>query len=271
MQNATLEMLALTEAQQAALCRIAEEAGQATLEVYARLHGDAPQDGLVQDKQDGSPVTEADLRAHRVIVAALAQLAPEIPVVSEEDADSLQHRQPQGRFWLIDPLDGTKEFISGSDEFTVNIALVEDGRPVFGVVHAPALAQSYWGVARYGAFRRDGAAAPAQPLRAAPRDAGAPSRVIASKSHMSAETEAYIATLGACELVQAGSSLKFCRVAEGKADLYPRLGPTCEWDTAAAQAVVEGAGGAVRDMQGQALRYGKAELLNPHFIVSRKA
>lgn len=237
------------------------------MDVYRDLHGAASEASWVSDKSDCSPVTEADIKAHHSIVAALASLTPQIPVVSEEDAASMIHRKPLGKFWLIDPLDGTKEFISGSDEFTVNIALVSEGLPAFGVVHAPALGQSYWGGATYGSFRQsDDKVEPiqVQPLGLPPHTY----RVIASKSHMSAETKAYIATLGECELVQAGSSLKFCRVAEGAADIYPRLGPTSEWDTAAAQAVVEGAGGKVLDMQGQPLRYGKEGILNPSFIAT---
>lgn len=269
MQNATSLATRITPEMTEALLAIAREAGEATMVVYTRLHNGTADDGWVKGKADGSPVTEADLRAHTIIVAQLAALTPQIPVVSEEDAASLAHRQPQGEFWLTDPLDGTKEFISGSHEFTVNIALIRDGAPVFGVVHAPALGQSYWGGAAQGSYRvRDGKTDSL--TMPPPRGKNQPCRVIASKSHMSAETEAYIATLGACELVQAGSSLKFCRVAEGEADVYPRLGPTCEWDTAAAQAVVEGAGGKVVNMRGQPLRYGKPDVLNPSFVVSRK-
>lgn len=241
---------------------VAAQAGRAILAVYA---APAPTAGL-RYKPDHSPLTQADLAAHGVIAQGLAALTPSLPVVSEEDAASLRHRTAQGRYWLVDPLDGTREFLARNGEFTVNMALVHEGRAVWGVVLAPALGLLYWGGPGCGAWRRD--AAGTQAIRVAAREAGAgqPWRVLASKSHLTPETAAWIARLGPHELLQAGSSLKFCRIAEGGADVYPRLGPTCEWDTAAAQAVLEGAGGAVLDLQGQALRYGKPQVLNPHFV-----
>ncbi len=218
-------------------------------------------------KADASPVTEADRAAHRCLSRALAALTPGWPVVSEEDEASFVHRTGPGPYWLLDPLDGTKEFISGAADFTVNIALVERGRSRLGVVHAPALGQTYWGGPGLGAWREE--AGQAQAIAVAQPQPGMPCRVVASKSHLDPRTEALIARLGEVSLLQAGSSLKFCRVAEGLADIYPRLAPTCEWDTAAAQAVLEGAGGQVVDLNGQALRYGKAEVLNPFFIATR--
>jgi 3'(2'), 5'-bisphosphate nucleotidase len=184
--------------------------------------------------------------------------------VSEEDEASLHHRVTEQRFWLIDPLDGTKEFIARNGEFTVNIALIDQGRSVLGVVYAPALDTLYWGGRGLGAFRLHLGAT--TPLRVAPRTTGTPCRVLASKSHLNADTQAFIDRLGHVGLVQAGSSLKFCRIAEGEADLYPRLSPTCEWDTAAAQAVLEGAGGTVVDLDGRALHYGKSAILNGSFV-----
>ena len=242
------------------LLAMAREAGAAIMAVYQA----GP--GRVQHKADDSPLTVADLAAHQVLANRLAPLLPGCPVVSEEDEASLHHRVTEQRFWLIDPLDGTKEFIARNGEFTVNIALIDQGRSVLGVVYAPALDALYWGGRGLGAFRfHQGATTP---LSVAPRTPGTPCRVLASKSHLNADTQAFIDRLGPVSLVQAGSSLKFCRIAEGEADLYPRLSPTCEWDTAAAQAVLEGAGGTVVDLEHRPLRYGKPDILNPSFIAS---
>lgn len=241
------------------LC-IAREAGQAIMQVYQQS------DMAVQSKADESPVTAADLAAHAVLSGALKTLLPTCPVVSEEDEASLKHHIAKGRFWLIDPLDGTKEFIARNGEFTVNIALIENGYPVLGVVYAPAIDAMYWGGCGLGAFRQTSS----QAIEKINVAAGSGScRVVASKSHLNEATMAFIYKLGEHELVQAGSSLKLCRVAEGNADIYPRLAPTCEWDTAAAQAVVEGAGGVVLDTDLVPLRYGKPDVLNPSFIVAR--
>lgn len=243
------------------LLSIARVAGDAIMAVYFRGALE------VQLKQQDSPVTEADLAAHCVLASQLKPLLSECPVVSEEDAESLVHRQSHGRFWLIDPLDGTKEFIARNGEFTVNIALIEDGRCVLGVVYAPAIDALYWGGAGLGAFRCMGGQTAA--LKVAAYNPGKASRVVASKSHLNEATRSLIDRLGEVNLVQAGSSLKFCRVAEGEADIYPRLAPTCEWDTAAAQAVLEGAGGVVVDLEGMPLLYGKPDVLNPSFIATR--
>ena len=240
------------------LLTLARMAGAAVMAVYTR------DDAGAQAKADGSPVTEADLAAHHVLVAGLSGLLPGCPVVSEEDAASHQHRRGQGRFWLIDPLDGTREFLARNGEFTVNVALVDEGRSVLGVVYAPAVDALYWGGPGWGAFRCVSGAT--QALQVRPALPGQALRVVASKSHLNDETRDFIGRLGVVQLVQAGSSLKFCRVAEGAAALYPRLAPTCEWDTAAAQAVLEGAGGGVHDLSGRPLRYGKPEVLNPSFV-----
>lgn len=236
---------------------LAREAGAAIMAVYQR-------GGTVQAKADNSPLTEADLASHAILTRGLAALTPAIPVVSEEEVASHAHRRPDATFWLIDPLDGTKEFIARNGEFTVNIALVRDGYPVLGLVFAPALNLLYWNEEGIGAFRED--AAGMKSIRIAGPAAGGPIRVVASKSHLDDRTQAFIDALGPHELVQAGSSLKFCRVAEGSADVYPRLAPTCEWDTAAAQAVLEAAGGSVRTLDGARLAYGKPEVLNPCFV-----
>lgn len=247
-----------------AVRHIAEAAGQLIMSVYQR-------DFAVQDKADASPLTEADLLAHRSIITALTELTPQIPVLSEESAetDSAQRRE-WSRYWLVDPLDGTKEFIKKNGEFTVNIALIEHGEPVLGVVHAPALGLTYWGERGEGAFKATATQA-AQAIRVAALPAGERAwRVAGSRSHASAEFETFVTGLPEVELVNMGSSLKLCLVAEGAIDLYPRLGPTCEWDTAAAHAVVNAAGGQVLAWPTlEPLRYNQRpdSLLNPFFIV----
>ena len=232
------------------------------------IYGSNTQDEvLVKHKSDNSPLTLADLTSHHIIVDGLARVTPDVPVVSEEDAVTSGYRLPKGSFWLIDPLDGTKEFLDRNGEFTVNIALISDGEPVWGVVYAPALNEIFWGGSTFGAFRQvEGETTPIGV--SAPVIPGSRYRVVASKSHLNEETSVFIERLGLVDLVQAGSSLKFCRIAEGHADVYPRLAPTCEWDTAAAQAVVEGAGGYVYDILGARLLYGKSDVLNPCFIAA---
>ncbi len=242
------------------LLPIARSAGDAIMAIYASGSTE------VQHKEDASPVTKADLAAHRVLAAQLAPLLPDCPVVSEEDASSQAFRQQSGRFWLIDPLDGTKEFIARNGEFTVNIALIVDGQSVFGVVYAPAIDAMYWGGLGLGAFQC--VADEKVAIKVSASEASS-CRVVASKNHLNDATQSFIERLGAVSLIQAGSSLKFCRVAEGAADIYPRLAPTCEWDTAAAQAVLEGAGGVVLDLDGLPLMYGKPNVLNASFIASR--
>lgn len=244
---------------------LAHRAGEAILPFWRA-------DVEVQAKADDSPVTAADLAAHHVIVAGLKALAPDIPILSEEDADiPLRVRQGWQRWWLVDPLDGTKEFISGSEEFTVNIALVEQGRIVFGVVSMPTNGRCYSGGAGLGAWRsdRDGESK-AITVRNQP-PAGSPLVVVASRRHSSPEQERLLeglkADMGALELANIGSSLKFCLLAEGAADCYPRLAPTSQWDTAAAQGVLEGAGGEVLEVDGAPFRYPAREsLLNPFFM-----
>jgi 3'(2'), 5'-bisphosphate nucleotidase len=235
------------------------EASRAIMEVYASGHD-------VEYKSDESPITRADRAAHEILAARLARIAPAIPVLSEESEAShaLAVRGAWPQLWLVDPLDGTKEFINRNGEFTVNVALVRDHRPVLGVVAAPALGLTYYAVEGGGAFRRrDGAAA--EPIRVRP--AADPLVVVGSRSHRGDSLDAVLARLGSYELRPMGSALKFCLVAEGSADFYPRLGLTSEWDTAAAQAVLEVAGGAVTRLDGTALRYNERDtLLNPHFL-----
>jgi 3'(2'), 5'-bisphosphate nucleotidase len=215
----------------------------------------------VTAKGDGSPLSEADLAAEAIIAASLAKAAPGIPVVSEEGAEHCT--PPDGpAFLLVDPLDGTKEFLGPSGEFTVNIALVMAGQPVCGVVHAPALRRIWRGIAGQGAacgeLAPDGdpAGIAWRPIRARPRPANLVA--VASRSHPDKATETFLAALPVAERHSIGSSLKFCLVAEGTADVYPRLAPTMEWDTAAGQAVLEAAGGRVTTPEGAPFRYGKA-------------
>jgi 3'(2'), 5'-bisphosphate nucleotidase len=239
---------------------IARRAGREILEVYAS-------EPAVTKKPDASPLTAADLRAHRLILAALGELTPAWPVLSEEGEGSAPFTLRRGwpRYWLVDPLDGTREFLARNGEFTVNIALIEDHAPVLGVVHAPAPDLSYQGLPGSGAWRQSAGADP-EPIAVAARS-HSPPRVVGSRSHRGDSLEAFRARLGRHELLEAGSALKFCLVAEGAADVYPRLGPTSEWDTAAAHAVVGAAGGTVSDLDGQPLRYnGREQLLNPFFV-----
>lgn len=249
------ELIALAPA----LLELARQAGDAILNIYESGNAD------LREKTDHSPLTAADLAAHRCLVEALPAIV-DCPVVSEEDEASHGDRTPQGSFWLIDPLDGTREFVARNGEFTVNVALVDEGCSILGVVHLPVLGETYWGGPGLGAWCLRGGAA--SPIHVAAEPGGS-CRVVASKSHLNEATTAFINKLGPVQLVQAGSSLKFCRLAEGAADIYPRLAPTCEWDTAAAQAVLEGAGGVVLDLDGRPLRYGKPAVLNPSFIALR--
>jgi len=244
----------------AAVEQIAAEAGQAIMSVYAT--------GACErwTKSDASPLTEADLRAHRVIDAALARLTPDLPVLSEEAPPiPYSERARWARYWLVDPLDGTREFLARNGEFTVNIALIEGRYPVLGVINVPSTGRSYLGIPGEGAWRREAAGAREQ-IRVA-KPAASPVRVAGSRSHRGSSLDAFLARLQDFELIVVGSALKFCLVAEGAADIYPRLGPTSEWDTAAAQAVVTAAGGYVRTVSRQPLAYNaKASLENPHFL-----
>ncbi len=228
----------------------------------------------VQSKSDESPVTAADLAAHRLLADGLRALAPDVPVLSEEDCNiPLERRAQWSRWWLVDPLDGTKEFISGSDEFTVNVALIEQGRVVFGVVGIPASGRCYYGGNGLGAWREERGGEPeAIEVRSAPDDVFT---VVASKRHSSPQQESLLAGLaqrfGDLNLANIGSSLKFCLLAEGSADCYPRLAPTSQWDTAAAQGVLEGAGGEVLDVQGEPFTYEAREgFLNTSFLALPK-
>jgi 3'(2'), 5'-bisphosphate nucleotidase len=239
----------------------AVRAGAAILAIYAT-------DFDVEAKGDESPLTQADLAAERRIVEGLRNLTPNLPVISEEGGlPDFEVRRAWPRYWLVDPLDGTREFVKRNGEFTVNIALIEGHRPVLGVVHVPVSGKTYLGCAGAGSELRlpDG---DRQAIRIAIESAS-PVRVVGSRSHRGSSLDTFLEKLGEYEMVPMGSSLKFCLVAEGAADIYPRLGPTSEWDTAAAQAVVEQAGGTVLQLDGKPLNYNtKADILNPHFMVA---
>lgn len=250
------------------LAQIALDAGQLIMEVYAS-------DFDVSRKDDSSPVTEADEKAEALILAALAQIAPDLPVIAEESVAAGNIPEHGNRFALVDPLDGTKEFINKRGEFTVNIGIIENGVPVMGVVYAPALKRLFVADSRFSAWQASaepGSTVPAPEnrsklsIRRAP-DAGV--TAIASKSHRSDETNAFLDSQNVADIISAGSSLKFCLIAAGEADLYPRHGRTMEWDTAAGQAVAEAAGARVTETDGAPLLYGKRDrgYDNPHFIV----
>lgn len=250
------------------LLHLAQMAAQEIMMVYAS-------DFAVKAKADLSPVTEADAMAEKVILKGLKELWPDVPVLAEEAASGGEVPDVGNRFFLVDPLDGTKEFLSRNGEFTVNIALIENGRPVMGVVYAPATEQMFWGEQAKGAGfakLKSGDSLPdikwsAIHVRPTPAEG---LTVVASRSHMDANTTAHLETCKVKSLTSAGSSLKFCLVAMGEADLYPRFGRTMEWDTAAGQAVLEAAGGKVCNVDGTPLHYGKADrgFDNPAFIAS---
>lgn len=240
------------------LIPLAKEAGNAIMKIYG-------QDFSVEEKEDKSPLTQADLAANDLIIKTLAEKTPNIPVLSEETIVDYDTRKDWTQFWLVDPLDGTKEFIKRNGEFTVNIALIENGKPIAGVVHAPALNTTYFAENGTAYLYKDGTK---QELHTQPNHH--PLLVVASRSHQNDETKAYLANLPEHELTPKGSSLKICIIAEGKADLYPRLGPTMEWDIGAAQAILEAAGGSLTTTDGKPITYNKQNLLNPHFIAKNK-
>jgi 3'(2'), 5'-bisphosphate nucleotidase len=249
----------------AVLRLIAERAGKIILRHYVE------QEIAQREKEDASPVTAADEESEEFLLQALATLAPETPVISEEASSKagLPQGQAPPRFWLVDPLDGTKEFLSRNGEFTVNVGLIENGRPVAGVVHAPALAMTWAGAGPGSAtFSETDQPTMAIATRALPAEGAT---VLASRRHGDGmELEAFLARYKVAELKNAGSSLKFCLLANGKADLYPRFGRTMEWDTAAGHAVLLAAGGRVETVDGKALGYGKPGFDNPAFIAFGK-
>jgi 3'(2'), 5'-bisphosphate nucleotidase len=249
-----------------AVLQIALHAGQAIMEVYEDLHHE------VEYKLDDSPLTKADLTSHRIISDALAAISSNIPVLSEESTEiPFEVRRNWHSFWLVDPLDGTKEFLNRNGEFTVNIALMRGGTPILGVVYVPATDIAYFAVEGAGARKSERGIV--KPIRALEKRSAAP-KVVISRWHgngvdqMHADLEKIGVDPSRCEFVPTGSSLKFCLIAEGSADLYLRNWPTMEWDTAAAQYVLEMAGGSVSDLEGNRLKYNKPVLRNPSFLAS---
>ncbi len=241
---------------------LARQAGTAILEIY--------EGGFdVETKSDGSPLTRADERSHRIIVSALRRLTPDIPILSEESASiPYAERSTWERFWLVDPLDGTREFVKRNGEFTVNIALIENGAPVLGVVYTPVEQRCHYGYREGGAFRVDGDDAP-RTIHVRDYSGGA-ATVVASRSHARGSVQQFLDRLRAAEgdyeVANMGSALKICLIAEGEGDIYPRLGPTSEWDTAAGQCVLECAGGKLVNCDGSPFLYNKESVLNPWFL-----
>jgi 3'(2'), 5'-bisphosphate nucleotidase len=240
---------------------IAKKAGDKIMAVYAS-------EFAVTHKDDNSPLTEADMAAHNCIIAGLQQLTPDIPILSEESADiPFEERSQWQTYWLVDPLDGTREFIKRNGEFTVNIALIDNHEPVIGVIYAPVLDVFYYACRGTGAFKQDQDAEPVAIHTRTKR--GKVMLIAGSRSHRGDSLNQMLENIGQHRIISMGSSLKSCLVAEGKVDVYPRLGPTSEWDTAAAQCIVEEAGGVVTTTDMQPMRYNtKESLLNPHFFVS---
>jgi 3'(2'), 5'-bisphosphate nucleotidase len=261
-----LSNFVLSQAELQQIVTIAKQAGNAIMDVYAQT------DLQVEIKQDDSPVTAADIASHNVIIKGLTSHFTDIPVMSEEDANiSWATRKQWQTYWLIDPLDGTKEFIKRNGEFTVNIALIHQGQAIAGVVYAPVLGKCYSGIVGNGAWLEHNGQI--SRLDISQRSILPIPVVVGSRSHISPDVAAYLHTVGEHQMLSVGSSLKFCMVAEGQADVYPRLGLTSEWDTAAAQAVLESAGGVVVEYPALTpLQYNQKEnILNPYFIAASAA
>jgi len=245
------------------LIEISFKAGKVIMDIYKT-------DFDFEKKIDQSPLTAADLRSHEVILDSLSKLNPKIPIISEESSHiTLSERSAWKEFWLIDPLDGTKEFIKKNGEFTINIALIRNNRPIFGIIHAPALNETYWGSKETGAHFLYGNIDSNSEQIMVSKTQDSNIRIVTSRSHPSSELQSVLKNLKKHSLIEIGSSLKFCKVAKGEADCYIRLGPTSEWDTAAGEAVVESAGATILDLMNSPIQYNKREgYLNPDFIVA---
>lgn len=244
-----------------AIKKIAKDAGDAILDVYNK-----PDSIKVKEKSDNSPITQADLAAHHIIEKGLSQVTPDIPILSEESAEiPFAERQSWSSFWLVDPLDGTKEFIARTDDFTVNIAFVSNHAPIFGLIYLPIEQTFYYGAKEYGAFKQ---VLGSEATAISTSDQSGALRVSVSRRHQSDKLKLLLDGLEAYEVIPRGSSIKMCLVAEGSADLYPRLGPTCEWDTGAGQCILEAAGGGIiKADTREPLRYNtKDSLVNPGFF-----
>ncbi|QRK05617.1 3'(2'),5'-bisphosphate nucleotidase CysQ [Archangium violaceum] len=251
-------MTRIDETLVSAVREMSQEAGRATLGFYGGAVS-------VERKSDDSPLTAADKASHTLILEALHRLTPGVPVLSEESSETeISERRKWDTFWLVDPLDGTKEFLKGTGEFTVNIALISGTEPVLGVVHVPVSGVTYWGSKGGGAFVAQAGQAPVA-IHTRPAEMNR-LVIVASKDHAGPRVEALLKRLTTASTANMGSSLKFCLIAEGRADFYPRLQPTCEWDTGAAQCVLEAAGGAVTDLEGRRFVYNKEQLTNPSFL-----
>ncbi|MCT7940326.1 3'(2'),5'-bisphosphate nucleotidase CysQ [Shewanella holmiensis] len=261
-----MSIFEFSQAELQQIVTIARQAGDAIMAVYAQT------DLQVEVKQDDSPVTAADIASHNVIVNGLARNFSDIAIMSEEDANiDWATRKNWQTYWLIDPLDGTKEFIKRNGEFTVNIALIHQGKAIAGVVYAPVLDKCYYGILGEGAWLAH--QGQVENLDISQRIIQSIPVVVGSRSHISPDVAEYLDTVGEHQMLSVGSSLKFCMVAEGQADVYPRLGLTSEWDTAAAQAVLEAAGGLVMEYPALTpLQYNQKEnILNPYFIAASAA
>lgn len=246
-----------------ALLLLVEQTGEKVCEIYEQ----DPSTVEIQQKIDASPVTTADLIAHQMLVAGLQQLTPALPILSEESkALDIEQRKSWEKYWLIDPLDGTREFLARTDEFSINVALIENHKPILGVIYIPVAKSMYYATPSIGAFKKN-KNVPAVAIQARKLDLSAPV-IVASRRHTGNSLLAgFLNNLACYERISAGSALKFCLVAEGRADVYPRFGDTSEWDTAAGQCILEAAGGAVLDTNLQPLRYNARDnLINPHFI-----
>lgn len=245
------------------LIEISIDAGDSIMGIYET-------DFDFKQKEDRSPLTEADILSNKIITQSLGKLTPNIPILSEESANiPIINRLNWNEYWLVDPLDGTKEFIKKNGEFTTNIAFIKNNRPIFGIIHAPAINETYWGTKDIGAYFLNGDCKSGTEKIRTNSSHSSKIRIITSRSHPNPRLQTILDDLDDYELFEAGSSLKFCRIASGKADCYPRLGPTSEWDTAAGEAILLSAGGCVLTGEGSPLNYNKEEgYLNPNFIAS---
>ena len=245
------------------LIRISKNAGEAIMGVYES-------DFSINIKTDQSPLTKADLLSNKIICQSLKEITPEIPILSEESSDiPYQERMEWKQYWLIDPLDGTKEFIKKNGEFTTNIALIREGRPVFGIIHVPVTNHTYWGSMEFGAFELSGDSSEDIKKIVVSNTNDSKLRIVTSRSHPSGDLKSLLDRIENYKLVTTGSSLKFCLIAKGEADIYPRLGLTCEWDIAAGEIIAKSAGADVVSTKNKVIEYNsKEDYLNPFFLVS---
>ena len=245
------------------LIKISKNAGDAIMDIYESEFD-------VNFKSDQSPLTKADILSNKIICESLKKITPDVPILSEESSDIPYHeRSKWNQYWLIDPLDGTKEFIKKNGEFTTNIALIYENRPIFGMIHVPASNEIFWGSKEAGAYHLSGDSLSNKKKISVSKEKKDNLRIVSSRSHPSGGLKILLDKLEKFKLVSVGSSLKFCLIAKGEADCYPRLGPTCEWDTAAGEIIAESAGANVVNLENKTMKYNRKEdFLNPHFLVS---